>query len=257
MTETAIAPMRACSKCGVEKPLTREHFKINTRTKTGLTARCRPCANLASREQWKARYTKDPERGREKTRAWRAANLEKVVEMNRRAKTDARRQREKERSKKRWASLTAEERAVCAERTRAWTLNNRARANYLAKEYRDRQSPEARERRLEKVRIQSAAYAKTHPEIAVARAARRRALEAGAEGHYTKEDVKDLIKKQGRNCKYCGVFLKKFSIDHFIPLSRGGTNWPENLVLACCSCNSRKHTKMPWEWRPDLFSPPT
>lgn len=257
MTETAIAPMRACSKCGVEKPLTREHFKINTRTKTGLTARCRPCANLAGREQWKARYTKDPERGREKTRAWRAANLEKVVEMNRRAKTDAKRVRDKENSKKRWASLTAEERAVEAERQRAWRSNNRERANELAQQYRDRQSADARKRRLESVTRSGAEWRRNNPDACRAMAARRRAAKRNADGTYSKEDVLALFNAQRGCCLYCESALETYHVDHFIPLSRGGTNWPENLVLACGSCNSQKHTKLPWEWRPDLFSPPT
>jgi 5-methylcytosine-specific restriction endonuclease McrA len=42
-----------------------------------------------------------------------------------------------------------------------------------------------------------------------------------------------------------------WQVDHVIPLSRGGSNWPTNLVCACGQCNSRKCDKLPWlEWQP-------
>lgn len=33
---------------------------------------------------------------------------------------------------------------------------------------------------------------------------------------------------------------KEFSIDHIIPISRGGKSVPSNLVLSCRSCNAKK-----------------
>lgn len=38
------------------------------------------------------------------------------------------------------------------------------------------------------------------------------------------------------------------TIDHIIPLSRGGTNRIENLRLACAACNGRKGDMLPDEW---------
>lgn len=35
------------------------------------------------------------------------------------------------------------------------------------------------------------------------------------------------------------------TLDHFIPLGRGGTNRRENLVLACNPCNHRRGSDMP------------
>jgi hypothetical protein len=58
-------------------------------------------------------------------------------------------------------------------------------------------------------------------------------------------------------CLYCGEALKgEYHVDHFIPLSRGGNNWPENIVLACSGCNIRKHNQLPWEFMPDVFIEP-
>lgn len=39
-------------------------------------------------------------------------------------------------------------------------------------------------------------------------------------------------------CIYCG--LDAYTIDHMTPVSRGGTNDPENLVIACRACNMEK-----------------
>jgi 5-methylcytosine-specific restriction endonuclease McrA len=33
-----------------------------------------------------------------------------------------------------------------------------------------------------------------------------------------------------------------------IPLDRGGSNGPENIVIACPECNHSKHNKLPHEW---------
>jgi len=47
-------------------------------------------------------------------------------------------------------------------------------------------------------------------------------------------------KKQSRNemCIYCGCPAD--TIDHLIPLSRGGSSRPENLANACRGCNQEK-----------------
>jgi 5-methylcytosine-specific restriction endonuclease McrA len=95
-----------------------------------------------------------------------------------------------------------------------------------------------------------------NPEAAAAARDKRRARDAGAAGFYSADDVRALLKTQGRVCFYCPAALKKFHVDHFIPLARGGSNWPENLRLACERCNTSKGAKMPWEWQPARFCEP-
>ena len=36
---------------------------------------------------------------------------------------------------------------------------------------------------------------------------------------------------------------RRFTIDHKIPLARGGTNDPDNICCACKRCNVRKGTR--------------
>jgi len=63
-------------------------------------------------------------------------------------------------------------------------------------------------------------------------------------GSFTAEDIKDLYATQGGRCYYCRVEIEAgYHIDHMLPISRGGTNGPENLALACAPCNLSKFTK--------------
>ena len=64
--------------------------------------------------------------------------------------------------------------------------------------------------------------------------------------------AKKLIQRDGTRCHYCGVELVfshpihakiTYTVDHIQPVSKGGTDALENLVLACRSCNSTKRDK--------------
>lgn len=51
-----------------------------------------------------------------------------------------------------------------------------------------------------------------------------------------------------RPCEYCGATEEKVGFlhepDHFIPRSRGGSDDPENIVLACHRCNQAKQGRL-------------
>jgi 5-methylcytosine-specific restriction endonuclease McrA len=51
-------------------------------------------------------------------------------------------------------------------------------------------------------------------------------------------------------CYYCGRLLepKDLTMDHIIPLARGGRSTKENLVPCCKECNNKKKTLLPIEW---------
>lgn len=53
-------------------------------------------------------------------------------------------------------------------------------------------------------------------------------------------------------CAYCGTPGDDLTMDHVVPLSRGGAHAPENIAPACRSCNASKGAKLLEEWRPDI-----
>lgn len=54
-----------------------------------------------------------------------------------------------------------------------------------------------------------------------------------------------------RFCRWCcRPFHKNLTIDHVIPLDRGGNHIPDNLVAACLSCNTSRRNKLVEEWLP-------
>lgn len=57
-----------------------------------------------------------------------------------------------------------------------------------------------------------------------------------------------VIERDGEVCRYCGDTEGPFEVDHLHPVSRGGTDDPENLGVACGGCNRAKGPKLISEW---------
>ena len=51
-------------------------------------------------------------------------------------------------------------------------------------------------------------------------------------------------------CYYCGepVISKELTMDHIVPVARGGKSIKGNLVTACKKCNNTKKNLLPMEW---------
>jgi 5-methylcytosine-specific restriction enzyme A len=58
-------------------------------------------------------------------------------------------------------------------------------------------------------------------------------------------------------CYYCrrAVGVRALTMDHLVPLGRGGRSVRGNLVPACKECNDRKKSSLPFEW-PDYLDAP-
>jgi 5-methylcytosine-specific restriction endonuclease McrA len=68
----------------------------------------------------------------------------------------------------------------------------------------------------------------------------------------------NIYLRDRNRCQYCG---KKFStselsLDHVVPVSRGGKSTWENVVCACLKCNVRKGNRLPSECSMALIHPP-
>lgn len=66
-----------------------------------------------------------------------------------------------------------------------------------------------------------------------------------ADYYNIRENRLKVYERDGYKCRYCQKQLTRFTstLDHIMPVARGGDNSFENLVTACLDCNSRKNVK--------------
>lgn len=65
--------------------------------------------------------------------------------------------------------------------------------------------------------------------------------------HVSSSLKQKILDRDNRKCKSCGD-ENDLSIDHILPVSRGGVSKEHNLQILCLSCNGRKGTKTMDEW---------
>lgn len=209
---------KKCTTCNIEKPLS--EFHKQKKGLYGVSSTCKPCAS----ERQRMNRINNPDvvlREREKTRRWREEN------------------RERERETK-----------------RQWHLKNREKQLERSRQYHAEHKEEIaeRHRRNRKVNIEreqesSRRWQQANPDKVRAYSRNRRAKLRDADGEHTPEEILELYAGQDGKCWYCGVDVgDKYDVDHFIPLSKGGSNDIGNLRIACPTCNRTKHNKDPHEW---------
>lgn len=224
--------MKRCSKCGEEFPATPDYF---SRHGKGLRPECKVCqkARNAARyqakrdailEQNKRWREENPEKQREIGRQWRAKNPDSV-------KAAQQRHRQSTRDKS-------------AAYARQWRAANREHCRSYEREYRGENREKIREQQA-KARAENRLRFRSYN-------AKRYAMQLAAGGTYCAADIERLYAEQDGLCRWCSEPLSDgFEVDHVIPLSRGGSNSPENLAVTCMSCNRRKSSLLPFsEWQP-------
>lgn len=127
----------------------------------------------------------------------------------------------------------------CGKTCKAEAAHERADGHYMRRYVRER------ERRLQAAKK----YAQEHPEVGQAAKRRRKELlnENGV-FRFDGTDWKKCCSRFGDSCAYCGA-AGKLTMDHIVPVSRGGSHGVGNIVPACPSCNSRKRNRFLMEWR--------
>lgn len=57
-----------------------------------------------------------------------------------------------------------------------------------------------------------------------------------------------VTERAKRRCEYCGSLAdyatESFTVEHILPLSRGGSDALDNLALACVGCNAHKANRV-------------
>lgn len=97
------------------------------------------------------------------------------------------------------------------------------------------------------------AWAAANPErfsrrMAEARARRRARLASASTALITDRDLRRLRDRQRDCCAYC-MERKFLTLEHVVPLARGGSHSIGNLLWICKSCNCSKRHKLLIEWR--------
>lgn len=195
----------------------------------------------AFNDRRRAKYAANPEPTLEAIRRWRAANPEKVREMDRQKYL---RHREHIRERERAYYVLHQQEYV--DRATRWREANPEKAREHARNgharNRDRNNAYAREHAREKYAEDPQKYRDRFNAWAQSPQGRawfhqKRAERRGVP--YTEEALEWLESLDSPLCTYCGE--PATSIDHIVPISRGGTGERENLTPACGRCNSRKN----------------
>ena len=67
---------------------------------------------------------------------------------------------------------------------------------------------------------------------------------------------REVFRRDGHTCQYCGQRTYQLTIDHVVPRRHGGSHTWSNVVAACAPCNRRKGGKVPSKARMRLRRKP-
>jgi 5-methylcytosine-specific restriction endonuclease McrA len=109
-----------------------------------------------------------------------------------------------------------------------------------------------RNRASERARLRAWRAAHPEKERAISQRRRARMYAASGRGFATEADFMLACEAWGWACPYCRCDEGEVTLDHIVPLSRGGSHHVYNLVPCCKACNSSKGAKLLSEWRPEL-----
>lgn len=92
----------------------------------------------------------------------------------------------------------------------------------------------------EKEREDSKRYRAAHPEKYKEYRRQRRARLAEVECTLTVAQWEEVQMRYKYQCAYCGKSKVNLTMDHVVPISKGGSHTADNIVPACKTCNSSK-----------------
>lgn len=222
---------KRCSKCRVDKPATLEFFYWN-KSRNKLSPRCKECQKgLSNTKYIPKREPKEPVSDGYRrcshclqelpaTLEWFESNSKSNVGLS-------------------WWCRE------CCNKSRMEAYRKRPKK----KQNREPDSEEQKQRNRERAK---------KPESKLLKRAynhKYKASKRNAKGSHTAEDITLQFKSQRGKCWHCGKKLDpdNYHVDHLTPLSRGGSNAADNIVITCPFCNLSKHNRLPHEWNGRLL----
>lgn len=259
----AIGSHKTCSnsRCSQRNPQPVSNFGPNNYSKDGYKSHCNSCRKasyMADKDSILAKQRGYNERNRTKIsirkKGYRQRNLERIMRKN---KTYY--EANKDRLNKQKRGYYRRNHSARREQAAEYRMKNaeiiKAQNKVYRQKYKTRLSSRAREwyqRDKEKYRLRHQTWRRQNKERCKILSNRYRARKLNASGTFTEIHLNWKLELQGGLCYYCREELGAFHIEHKIPLSKGGTEWPANICLACPSCNRRKSDKSFWEFLTEL-----
>lgn len=203
--------VKQCTKCGKAKPV--EEFDKAPRYCTGYVSQCKECRRAGSRD-WKRRHKKQV---REYHKQWCAEHPDYYPEYERQYRTTHRKQKRAQ--------------------DRQWYADHRTHILAYQKRYYAEHTQQIKE--------QVKRYQHTPKGKAVVVNVRHKRRIAKQDSDITAEWLAQLYGTQ-TVCAYCGAAFSDelpATLDHIMPLSKGGTHTKNNVVLCCRPCNNAKGNK--------------
>lgn len=206
--------MKTCSSCRVSKPL--DEFYVMSAAKDGRQNYCAECARAKARANGEKRYAAKPE-------AWVAyyqANAERI-------------------------RAEAKERARVHRQDPEWRDVKRARDREQYAKNAEQRIAAEKERAARKLAEQDPQFLHSRKMRAMRRRARLRDADIR---EVSARDIRRIFERQRGECFYCGNAVK-LTLDHAVPVARGGRHSVGNLVGACMPCNAAKSDRLVSEFR--------
>lgn len=266
--------------CGRELSL--DCFWKQKGSSDGVRSQCKDCMKQYNKKY----YSENDARLKQYQKEYNSIHKEKVTERQRRyynahqeklrakqkryyyshkAESLASNQRWLSRNRERYAALkkmyNSDHRQELAEKKRLYREENKEYISLLQKQYRDSHKEEIAEYKKqhyasnkERIFARQKQYSQTPAGKLAIRTStiNRRARKKKALGSHTSQEIQEQLARQKHKCYYCKTKLgskrSSYHADHIVPLSKGGTNYIDNIVLACSTCNLKKSNKLLHEW---------
>jgi 5-methylcytosine-specific restriction endonuclease McrA len=155
-------------------------------------------------------------------------------------------------------------RAKKIESDKKWVVNNREKSSAVKKRWQDKYPDHHKDYYQQNKGKFQAWYQQNYAvnkQQYIHRARLRRVRLLNSEGTFTEQDWLQLKEIYNHTCPRC--FRQepeiKLTVDHKVPLTKGGTNYIDNIQPLCFSCNSSKSTNIwfasyPINYMKDVFA---
>lgn len=217
---------RACMMCGAWKPA--ECFSVNAGR---LRSRCKPCrASVQNRS-----YYDDRERILEGQKAYAATRKAAKSEYDRQY-----REQNADNIRRRMRTAYYQKKSAGIKPKPMTDAQKAARRSYYAARYLVL---------ADQIKARTATYRRSNKEKNRAWQQAYRSKRRNGDGVTAAEWIA-VLDRYGWQCLACGA-TDLITMDHIVPLSRGGRHEPSNIQPLCKSCNSRKRART-IDYRPDV-----